>query len=229
MADAIPAIPAAAANGSSTVASSSFAAANTGGVARQDGDLLLTMLDSDLTVDFKHEMGLLHTITHTFATLCAATNLSIKDLGNSETIYGEHENLTLHISICSQLYLTPAEHAVCLLAGRLLIPTAASGFLDNWALGRTPPKSYNISMLIIRIVKFFADCSTADFVKIQIGAHVAPGGRTWSATCTKLTEWFGTNELDDTVESRAKLWSDVFGEAAVTVYQKDGPRVFGKR
>jgi hypothetical protein len=44
-------------------------------------------------------MGLLHTITHTFATICGATTLSMKDLGNSETIYGAYENLTLHISI----------------------------------------------------------------------------------------------------------------------------------
>jgi hypothetical protein len=34
------------------------------------------MLDSDVTVDFKNEMGLLHTITHTFANICAATTLA---------------------------------------------------------------------------------------------------------------------------------------------------------
>ena len=63
----------------------------------------LTMLDSNMAVDFKVEMGLLHTITHAFATLCGATTLSNKDLGNSETIYGENHKFSLHISICSGL------------------------------------------------------------------------------------------------------------------------------
>jgi hypothetical protein len=140
--------------------SSSSAAANTGGQPEDDAALgLLTMLDPDVTVDFRNEMGLLHTITHTFANICDATALSMRDLGNSETIYGAYENLTLHISICSQLYLTPAERAVCLLAGRILIPKAASGFLVG---GRKAPlKPENITILIIRIVKFFADCSPA--------------------------------------------------------------------